>query len=530
MRCLLLLLISLNCVFLSAQQKPLTAKGRVAEDLNYNGAADKNEPGIPGVIISNGVQITKTCSKGNYSIPIIPGQVLFAVKPSGWAAPVCPLGLQQNYYIHKPGGSPPSAVQGSKPTGPLPKNIDFTFTRQNEPENFSFLLFGDPQATNQHQIYCLAQRLYPNLLDAEQHAFMMSMGDNVNDNLQDFSTIVSLFAHIGLPKYFLIGNHDIDLKSPSDSLSAESYEAFFGPRTTAFQYGGAHFIMLDNVIYRPEGGRKYTGGITEPDFKFMEAYLEQLSGSETVMVFMHIPLFQEVAPYYEGIETFRDADRRRFLAMLSPFANSISFSAHTHFQQHYFFSSSYGWKGQGSHWHFNAGTLSGDWYNGFPMHGGCPQSVMRDGTPVGYATVNIAKGEKPQIDYTVLGSDTGKQMHISLEKEDEKYFLYANYFIGNQFSELSCSIYPGTEKISMERVVAADPSSARMRQQMEPFADAMPRRIASQPFLCQHLWRAEIPAHQVQGKILRLKVTAECSGKTASAEAVFTGPAGSGSK
>jgi hypothetical protein len=64
-----------------------TARGVVYEDLNSDGLYQDTEPGVPGVTVSNGFDVTDTDADGRYRIAIEEGDTLFITKPSGWAVP-----------------------------------------------------------------------------------------------------------------------------------------------------------------------------------------------------------------------------------------------------------------------------------------------------------------------------------------------------------------------------------------------------------------------------------------------------------
>ncbi len=55
-----------------------------------------------------------------------------------------------------------------------------------------------------------------------------------------------------------MGNHDMNYDAVADSLSDETFESNFGPANYAFNYGQAHFIVLDNILYPdPRDGNGY---------------------------------------------------------------------------------------------------------------------------------------------------------------------------------------------------------------------------------------------------------------------------------
>jgi hypothetical protein len=61
------LLISMT-VSLDAGGVPRIAKGIVFDDTNHNRVLDKDEKGIPGIVVSNQYQVVKTDEKGFFSL------------------------------------------------------------------------------------------------------------------------------------------------------------------------------------------------------------------------------------------------------------------------------------------------------------------------------------------------------------------------------------------------------------------------------------------------------------------------------
>src|SRR5690606_21146726 len=101
------------------------ANGVVFEDLNRNGKKERREKGIPGVAVSNGIQVVQTDAQGKYTLPVSDDQIIFVIKPSDYEVPVNENNLPQFFYIHKPNGSPELDFAGVAPTGKLPKSVDF---------------------------------------------------------------------------------------------------------------------------------------------------------------------------------------------------------------------------------------------------------------------------------------------------------------------------------------------------------------------------------------------------------------------
>jgi hypothetical protein len=134
--------------------------------------------------------------------------------------------------------------------------------------------------------------------------------------------------------------------------------------------------VLDDVVWfgAQEGQRgRYVAGLGERQIEFIRNYLRQVNRNDLIVLLMHIPMWE-----------WPDAERRQVFDALAPFANTLSFSAHTHVQMHRFFGAEAGWKGRTPHHHINAVTVCGSWWTGAPDPVGIPHTTMRDGTPNGY--------------------------------------------------------------------------------------------------------------------------------------------------
>src|SRR5690606_41981288 len=96
--------------------------------------------------VSNGKEVVQTDKNGKYQIPVENDNIIFVIKPSGYALPVDADNQPKFYYIHKPNGSPALKYPGVTATGALPQSIAFALTLKEEPANFSAFVFGDLQS------------------------------------------------------------------------------------------------------------------------------------------------------------------------------------------------------------------------------------------------------------------------------------------------------------------------------------------------------------------------------------------------
>lgn len=483
-----------------------TVKGVVFEDRNANGKKERSEKGIPNVAVSNGREVSLTDARGNYELPVGKDNIIFVIKPAHFKLHVNEYNLPQYYYIHKPEGSPDFKYAGVEPTGPLPKSVDFALIPSEEDENFKALIFGDTQPYNLKEVEYMAKGLVAELEGIENVPFGITLGDLVYDNLELFSPYKETIARIGIPWFNVMGNHDMNYDAPYDSLSDESFESHFGPANYAFNYGKAHFIILDDILYPdPRDGQGYWGGFREDQLDFVKNNLKYVPKDRLIVLAFHIPITDRSG------QAFRDSDRRKLFDMLQDYPNTLSMSAHTHLQRQDFFTSEDGWKQDKPHHHYNAGTSNGDWYSGRMNEQGVPRSTMRDGTPRGYAFLNVS-GNQYDIDYRVSFADPTYQIEIFAPKvvaqnQRTSARIFANFFMGSENDEVLYRIGSG-EWRKMSRTEDYDPSYVHEHFIWDTTEEVFEGRRPSLARICTHLWAAPIPVNLETGEhMIEIKAT-----------------------
>ncbi len=474
-----------------------TATGFVYEDLNRNGKKDRRENGIPGVAVSNGKEVVLTDEKGKYSLPVGEDNIIFVVKPNGYTLPVDDNNLPQFYFIHKPKGSPELKYEGVAPTGKLPKSIDFGLLTTEQEENFIAYIFGDSQPYNLEELEYFKRSVVEKAKGEEGVSFGITLGDLVGDDLSLHPNYVEAVREMGLPWFNVMGNHDMNYDAKVDEHTDESFKATFGPANYAFNYGNAHFVVLDDILYPdPRDGQGYWGGYREDQLDFVENYLSHLDKNSLIIIAQHIPL------YHIDEGSFRDADRQRLFDLMKDFKNVLAFSAHTHFQRHHFYDNEDGWKGKEPFHEFNAGTTNGDWYSGKLDDEGLPVSTMRDGTAKGYTLLEV-DGTDYSLTYRVLGKPKDHQMHIFHPKvvannRGTQAGIFVNFYMGHQDDEVEYRIGDG-EWRPMTWMEATDPKFLSEVMEWDTAESLMPGRRPSNPVNSAHLWRGSIPTNLGEG-------------------------------
>ncbi|MBS2099463.1 calcineurin-like phosphoesterase C-terminal domain-containing protein [Carboxylicivirga linearis] len=500
------------------------AKGYVFHDENKNGVIDKNEKGIEGVLISNGVDIVKTNKKGKYEISVSNDAVIFIIKPDGWMTPLNQQNLPQFYYLYKPSGSPSDyKYAGIKPTGDLPYQINFPLYKVDSSDEFKLLVFGDTQPYSIEQIDFLAEDIITELVDNDEALFGITMGDIVGDDLSLFTPLNQAVAQIGIPWYNVTGNHDVNYMSPDDMQSNDTYKSIYGPSTYAFIYGKVHFIVLDDILHHEEAGStKYEGGLRNDQLQFVENYLNTVPKDEIVVLNMHIPLAIDDS-------SFRKDDQKKLFDLLKDFPNTLSLSAHTHMQENRFFhKENTDWQQAVPHHHFNVGTSCGSWWCGLRNETDIPHTMMRDGTPNGYAFISF-NGADYKIDWKVAGSSKDHQMNIHVPRgilagSSDTTLLTVNFFNGCENSKLQYRIKGQTDWKEMTKVVKFDPYYEKIAQRWKNFkkikldevwlADStltvqdFPGMPLMGPAKSTHIWEANIGSDFPVGRYM-IEVKAE---------------------
>ncbi|WP_353184321.1 calcineurin-like phosphoesterase family protein [Parapedobacter lycopersici] len=493
--------LGLTCCFLTlalgaAAQGQVT--GYVYQDANRNGQRDGSEKGLANVSVSNGVQVVQTDRDGRYTLPVGNDNVIFVIKPAGYQAPLDAFNLPKTYYIHKPDGSPATLeYPGVAPTGALPASVDFALEAADESGDFKALVFGDPQAYTKEEMEFFAKGIVSEVAGIRNVAFGISLGDLVGDVLSLHPDYKQAVAKIGIPWYNLMGNHDMNYDVTADSLADETYEANFGPANYAFNYGNAHFIVLDDILYPdPRDGNGYWGGFRKDQLDFVENDLRFVDKNKLVVLAFHIPLD------HRNGDTFRPEDRQRLFDLLRDFPHTLSLSAHMHTQTQHFYTREDGWQQEKPHHEYNVGTTSGDWYSGQLNKQGVPDATMRDGTPNGYAFLHIADNQY-RLEYKVAGEPADYQINVFNPKvvaqgQRTRAGIFANFFMGHHGNTVEYRVDDG-EWRRMTPVQSADPAYLALVHPWDNSEELIPGRRPTDAVPSTHVWRAAIPTNLAIG-------------------------------
>ena len=490
-----------------------TARGTVFEDI-------AGRPGIAGVMVSNGRDVTKTDAAGRFAIPARPGDAVFVIKPAGYMTPLDPATqLPRFSHLHVPEGTPaalPLRFAGIAPTGPLPDSIDFALSKRVEPTKFDAILFTDPQPESLAEVSYIRDGVVVTTAGVDA-AFGITHGDVMFDDLSYYGRYNRIVGTIGLPWYNCCGNHDMNLEAPDDTHSRETFKRVFGARYSAFQYAGATVFVLDNVEYlgtdptKPNGFGKYRGRFGADQLAFVRNVLANVPRDSLVVISHHIPL-KTLAGTGAGTA---NTDTRDFLTAISTHPNTVSFSGHTHTNEHWYFGEADGYTAGGTHHHHVLAAVSGSWWSGPFDERGIPVALESDGSPNGFHILSV-DGAKYTTTLVPARDPSRAQMRIVLDSQvhraDREVLkdyhpgallsgpimqaaagstrLVVNLFDGGPRSKVTATIGRGGPALTLAKVERRDPFVdevyARNMDTKKPWVDSG---------LSSHVWQSNLPAN-----------------------------------
>jgi len=465
-----------------------TCEGRVFVDHDGNGRQNRGEPGLAGVAVSDGTRVVRTDANGRYS-GLVPGaSPLFVIKPAGYALATKQDGLPDFWRTS---------------CGNFALRED---ARAQVQERLRVLVFADPQTATRREVEFYEGSIVREAAKETGIALGLTLGDITHDDLGLYPALNRATTSLGVPWLHAPGNHDLDLDAAHDHDSLVSFQAIYGPDTYAWEEPQAVFVVLDNVVMLPGQRPNYIGGLREQQFAFLQAYLADAPRDRLLVVAAHIPWFA-VPSIYES-DPVRRADRERLFALLKEFPHVLLMSGHRHTQQHAFHGVDAGWHGASPLHEYNVGAVCGAFWSGAPDANGIPHSTMADGTPKGYATLDIGAGGQYSLAWHPVGLADGDPGTAAMRLYAPKVVhqkaklwahLYANVFMGMEDTQVEYRIDGGAWQ-PMRKVLRPDPWLAAQNA-LDDFADTLrSRERAVEAAPSPHLWHGFLPTSLALGE------------------------------
>ena len=394
-------------------ENPEILTGQVFDDANKNSRIDGGEAGIPGVSVSNGLDVVQTDAEGRYELPVRGDFTAFVTQPAGWQVPVDEQNFAQFSYNHYPEGSPELEFGGLEPTGDLPKAVNFPMAASGATAaaEQSCAIASDTQAYDMEEMEYARAGAIADLMARDDYAGcgLLLLGDNVGDDLALNPALKDSYAAANGPVRAIPGNHDMDFDAAGPENSVDTYRRDFGAPYYSYDVGQTHFVGLFNVIYNgasADGGNGgYAEAITDEQLEWLRNDLATVDENTPIVVAAHAPIVS-----YTGVVTDNASELYEILA---DYPNAVTVGGHTHtLENHIAGDQRAEWADAGipelTHDQVVAGAVSGSWYSGELNDDGVPYSYTSDAAEPGVLTFEFDGTERSEY-YTVRGEPQDKQ-------------------------------------------------------------------------------------------------------------------------
>lgn len=477
---------------------PTVLHGRVFVDRNANGQYDRDEAGVAGVVVSDGRQLVVTDAEGRYRMSDEGAAFIFVIKPAIYDLPLDEFNKPRFYHDLRVGDR---------------SERDFALRQRSaDSDVFSILVFGDPQPYRDEQLEAYRRGIVEDVRNPEAYRFGLTLGDIVGDVPSYHEPMAQATASLGVPWWYVLGNHDLDPQASSAEEARGPFQDTFGPTHYAFNEGKVHFIVLDSVVWRGPTASDFVGGLNQDQIDFVGASLQHVPSDHLVVLALHVPPLGEVV--FKGM--FRSEDRKKLFAALGQ-REVLTLAAHTHTQLRVDFDQAFGWSEGSAHHLFVVGTTAGDGWSGTPDQHGVPDATMRDGTPKGYARIDF-DGPRYQLNWKVAGQGENERMRVhapAAVRVGEDAFFYVNYYMGffsaNQIKTPVAFRIDEDHWQSMWPSLEADPYRIALEfpwTQAHWSDESAPSGRKPKPSLPSlHLWKARLPSDLAPGQY-RLQIRA----------------------
>ena len=373
--------------------------------------------GIPGVIITDGYNCTKTDENGVYQFKSNAlTRFIYYTTPADYKveAPTSP--------------SLPVFYKAVKPNGELLRT-DFTLEKLSggKETNWTFIGIGDPQCATSSNASRYNSETIPDIKKTtagKSSVYAMTLGDIVFDSTDMWPTMrASMSAVHNGTSYIIffqtIGNHDHDSLQPdtSDNLmddynATSTFGKYYGPVNYSFDRGDVHVVSMDDIMVTEQKSSSksngktwsYSGGFTQAQIDWLKQDIALVDNKAEKMIFIccHIPFKNSSANHYPDV-----------LKLMDEFKEAHLMIGHTHYTQNYIYTNTHKGKGGLPLYEHIHGSACGAWWTKE-----CSSTVS--GEPSGYTVYDI---EGAHIkDWFFKGTNKDKDFQLRVFDGNEIYY------------------------------------------------------------------------------------------------------------
>lgn len=340
---------------------------------------------VPGVVVSDGVEVTVTNEQGIYQLQSDKewGYVFISV-PAGYEVPAD--GVLPQFY---------KMMKGDASTA---ERVDFSLTAVDGQDDYKVLVLGDMHLANrtgdlgQFMDFTSDLNAY-RALHQQEKMYAIALGDMTWD-LYWYSNSYALPEYLntinsqvkGLQIFHTIGNHDYDYKATNDRDAESRFMDYIAPTYYSFNLGKVHYVVLDDIDcsnYDGTTSRDYEKRVSAEQLSWLAKDLSHVDKSVPLVVVMHAQLFYPSQT--DGFKVDHDAlNTTQLLNVLDGY--KVHFiTGHTH--MNYNVTPDDAVTGGREVYEHNTGAICASWWwSGYLTPG---VHLSPDGTPGGYAVWSV---------------------------------------------------------------------------------------------------------------------------------------------
>ena len=340
---------------------------------------------VPGVVVSDGVEVTVTNEQGIYQLQSDKewGYVFISV-PAGYEVPA--EGVLPQFY---------KMMKGDASTA---ERVDFSLTAVDGQDDYKVLVLGDMHLANrtgdlkQFMEFTSDLNAY-RALHQQEKMYAIALGDMTWD-LYWYSNSYALPEYLntinsqvkGLQIFHTIGNHDYDYKATNDRDAESRFMDYIAPTYYSFNLGKVHYVVLDDIDcsnYDGTTSRNYEKRVSAEQLSWLAKDLSHVDKSVPLVVVMHAQVFYPSQT--DGFKVDHDVlNTTQLLNVLDGY--KVHFiTGHTH--MNYNVTPDDAVTGGREVYEHNTGAICGSWWwSGYLTPG---VHLSPDGTPGGYAIWSV---------------------------------------------------------------------------------------------------------------------------------------------
>lgn len=307
--------------------------------MTVKGIVSHDGVGMPGVVVSDGFEVTSTNENGHYYLP--------SQKKTGFVF----ISIPGNYEVVNSGNAPQFFARLNSSASTVEQK-DFSLIaadnenhvvipmadwhladRNNDKEQFTNKVLPDVNATiNKYA-------------GAGTKVYALTLGDLTWDiywysNNFGLNEYIPFMNKVNSPVFNLMGNHDNDPYYADDWEAENKYRDVLGPNYYSFNLGQIHYIVLDDTEYLNSGGapgnvgeRNYNGKVVSDQMEWLRKDLATITDKSTPIVLAtHIPIHRY--PTLDGsgnqVDQVGLSNGSELMNSLSDFSNVHVLTGHTH--------------------------------------------------------------------------------------------------------------------------------------------------------------------------------------------------------